>query len=272
MTPQKQQRDARPHPVGFWSDFRRFFVRGLAAALPTLLTVALIVYVYNFIQNYIGQPINAFLIDMLHPAISSMDHDQLEAYWEGHWYLRSVGFVAAIIGVYLIGRLVASFIGRSIWKVVERALFRTPIIRQIYPNIKQVTDFLLSERTFDFSNVVAVEYPRKGVWSLGLVTGTGLQAVNEALDEEMLTVFIPSSPTPVTGYTITVRRSEVIDLPMTIDEALRFTVSGGVVAPLGADPDGERDGASANGKLLESPEDTDDESESAEPTKQETDA
>ena len=218
-------------PIGFWADFRRSFVRGLATALPTLLTIALIVYVFNFVQNRIGDPINTFLINVLHPLIPSMNRDQLAAFWQDQWYLRAVGFVAAVVGVYLIGRLVASFVGQSLWKVIEQTLTRAPVIKQIYPNVKQVTDFLLSESRFEFSRVVAVEYPRKGVWSMGLVTGTGLDALTKPLGRNMLTVFVPSSPTPVTGYTITIRRDEVIDLPMTIDEALRFTVSGGVLAP-----------------------------------------
>ena len=83
----------------------------------------------------------------------------------------------------------------------------------------------------EFSRVVAVEYPRKGVWSIGLVTGPGMRTLQNANEGVYLTVFIPSSPTPVTGYTITVRRDEVIDLPVHVDDALRFTVSGGVIMP-----------------------------------------
>jgi len=147
--------------------------------------------------------------------------------------LQGVGFVLAIVGIYFIGRFVASFIGRFVWRLAEKALMRAPLVKQIYPNVKQVTDFFLSDRKVDFSRVVAVEYPRKGVWSLGLVTGPGMRTVSEATNSDLLTIFVPSSPTPVTGYTVTVRRDEVIDLPLTIDEALRFTVSGGVVVPPG---------------------------------------
>ncbi len=178
----------------------------------------------------------------------------------------------AFIGVYLIGRLVASFVGRSVWKVLESALFRVPVIKQIYPHIKQVTDFILTERPFEFSNVVAVEYPRKGVWSLGFVTGTGLERVSKTLGKELITVFIPSSPTPFTGYTILVQRDEVIDLPMTVDETLRFTISGGVLTPLGDIPTNSHDGAAPTGSVLKLPDDPDDESQSAQTTEQEMDA
>ena len=259
-----RKRDTRKQktPVSFWADFRRFFVRGLATALPTLLTVGIIVYVFNFINDKIGEPINAFLIKVVGPFVDTVNGQPLEDFWND--YLYWVGFVVAVIGVYLIGRLVASFLGRSIWKVLEAALFRTPVVKQIYPNVKQVTDFLLSARPFEFSRVVAVEYPRKGVWSLGLVTGSGLAEIKRSAGANMLTVFIPSSPTPVTGYTITVHRDEVIDLPMSIDEALRFTVIGGVVVPL---VEGAADGKASPEAMLKLPGENADEDES-ERTKQ----
>jgi uncharacterized membrane protein len=82
-----------------------------------------------------------------------------------------------------------------------------------------------------FSRVVAVEYPRKGIWSLGFVTGSGFENVVNLIKREFLTVFIPTSPTPFTGFVITVPKKHTIDLDMTIEEAFRFVVSGGVIAP-----------------------------------------
>ncbi len=215
----------------FWNDFRRFFLRGLAAVLPTLLTVMIVVYVFRFVHDKIGKYINLGVIYILSRSQGYWSEDTLKKAWDDQLYLQGVGFVLAVIGIYFIGRFVASYVGRSVWGMVERALTRAPVIKQIYPSLKQVTDFFLSERKLDFSRVVAVEYPRKGIWSLGLVTGPGMRALAEAAGPELLTVFVPSSPTPVTGYTITVRRDEVIDLPLSFDEALRFTVSGGVVLP-----------------------------------------
>lgn len=162
-------------PKRFWTDFRRFFLRGLAAVLPTLLTVMIIIYVFRFVQDKIGIYINAGVIYLLERVQTTWDEDQLLKAWNDNWYLQGVGFVLAIIGVYFIGRFVASFVGRSVWGMVERGLTRAPVIRQIYPNLKQVTDFFFSERKLEFSRVVAVEYPRKGIWSLGLVTNPGMR-------------------------------------------------------------------------------------------------
>lgn len=147
------------------------------------------------------------------------------------WNLHLLGFVIAILLVYFTGYFLASLIGRTIWRATEGLLYRIPLISAVYPHVKQVTDFLLSERKVDFSGVVAVQYPRKGVWSLGLSTGEPLEQVQRTTPDDLVTVFIPSSPTPVTGYVVQVPRKEVIELNVSIDEGLRFTVSGGVIKP-----------------------------------------
>ena len=142
-----------------------------------------------------------------------------------------IGFIIAIILVYLLGRMLGSFLGRRMWQLFERTVQRIPGFKQVYPFVKQVTEFLIGEKKLEFSRVVAVPYPRKGIWSVGLVTGAGFRRVTDETKEDLLTIFIPSSPTPVTGYVIYVRKEEVIDLPITIEEALRFTASGGVIVP-----------------------------------------
>lgn len=221
-------------PSEFWTDFRRSFVRGLATVLPTLLTVSIILYVFNFIQKRIGNRINTAIIQIIawiKDGSGDANYNIWEKWWSQHSYLDAAGFIVAVIGIYFVGRFVASFIGRSVWKTLEQGLKRTPIVNAIYPSVKQVTDFLLSQDRLKFNRVVAAEYPRKGIWSMGLVVAEGMKTLQETTGAELLTVFIPSSPTPVTGYVITIRRDEVIDLPLTIDEALRILVSGGVLIP-----------------------------------------
>lgn len=230
---------------GFASDFKRFFLRGLAAMLPALLTLMIIVVVLKFVDQHIGVYVDRWVQWIVVQAISLVKGIPLS--WAGSeqvrefvrediwkpWRLRWVSFALAFVLIYIFGRFVASFLGRAFWRLIERSFFRLPVVKQIYPSVKQVTDFLLAERKMEVSRVVAVEYPRKGIWSVGLVTGSGMRTLHDALGGDLVTVFIPSSPTPVTGYTITVRRAETIDLPLSIDDALRFTVSGGVVMPGG---------------------------------------
>ena len=229
----------------FRQDFRRFFLRGLAAMLPPLLTVIIVVYVLRFVDQYIGRYVDQVAQWIVVQALALQQGETVtftgpKAVWQevetGIWEpyrLRWASFLLAFVLIYVLGRFVASIIGRGLWRMIEQAFFRLPVVKQIYPSVKQVTDFLLTERKMQFSRVVAVEYPRKGVWSVGLVTSVGMRTLLDALGDDMVTVFIPSSPTPVTGYTITVRRHEIVDLPLSIDDALRFTVSGGVIMPPG---------------------------------------
>lgn len=141
------------------------------------------------------------------------------------------GFLVAIVGVCSIGAFLASVMGRTLWHMIEKTLMNLPLIKQVYPYIKQVTDFLLAKKSFAFSKVVAFEYPRKGTWSIGLVTGKGLRKVVNSQKKEFLTLFVPTSPTPFTGYVIMSPKDETIDLEMSIEEALRYTISGGVITP-----------------------------------------
>jgi uncharacterized membrane protein len=157
--------------------------------------------------------------------------DSVNTWWTTHPWMNLLGLVVAAIIVYICGRLVGGFLGRSIYKRIENFMVAVPIIRKVYPYIKQLVDFLFSEDDSPkFSGVVAVEYPRKGIWSVGFMTGDSLKAI-EAKIPNSVTIFIPSSPTPFTGYTITVSKKDLIDLPLTVEEAIRFAVSGGVLVP-----------------------------------------
>ena len=152
-------------------------------------------------------------------------------WWDDRWYTRFTGLFVAIVLIYLAGRVLGGFIGRRLYARVERLLARIPIFKQVYPHVKQVVDFIFGESQMQFSKVVIVEYPRAGIWTVGLLTGDSLKDIQKQTETDIVSVFIPSSPTPFTGYTITVPKNDAIELPISIDEALRFVVSGGVLVP-----------------------------------------
>ena len=149
------------------------------------------------------------------------------------WALSIAGFLIALVAVCIIGAILASVVGKTLWRFIERFIMNTPLLRRVYPYVKQITDFFLTEEEHKkkYSQVVAVEYPRKGIWSIGFVTGSGIQKVSDTVQEEFLTVLIPNSPTPVTGYVILVPKEQTIPLDMTVEEAFRFAVSAGVITP-----------------------------------------
>lgn len=152
----------------------------------------------------------------------------------GNWAVLDLfGLLVAIVLIYMVGLVLGSYLGHAVYRRGEELLKRVPLFRQVYPYVKQVTDFLVGdgEQKLQFNRVVAVQYPRKGLWSIGLVTGDTLRAVQQKADLECMTIFIPSSPTPFTGYVITAPVEDTVELPISIDDALRFTVSGGVIVP-----------------------------------------
>ena len=138
-----------------------------------------------------------------------------------------------ILVLYLLGKFMAAGVGRFFWGTFERGITRVPFVRKVYSSVKQVSDFLLSDREVQYSRVVAVEWPRKGIWCMALVTGSSLKEVRSAAGEEVLSVLVPTSPMPATGFTVTVKKSETVELDITIDEAIQFIVSCGVVVPPG---------------------------------------
>ena len=213
--------------------FKSYFLRGLAVLLPTIVTIGIFVWGYKFIQDNISRHIAAGLNWLIvFTAGEAFVEDHLDGRAMGI-ALSAAGFLVALFIVFVVGALLASVVGRSLWRMVEKFIMNTPFLRQVYPYVKQITDFFLTQKEQKrmFSRVVAVEYPRKGIWSMGMVTGSGLKKVVDSVEKEFLTILIPTSPTPFTGFVIMVPKEQTIELDMTIEEALRFALSAGVIAP-----------------------------------------
>ncbi|MBU4399870.1 MAG: DUF502 domain-containing protein, partial [Planctomycetes bacterium] len=136
-----------------------------------------------------------------------------------------------ILLLYFLGKFMAAGIGGFVAGTFNRVVLHLPGVRAVYSAVKQVSDFLFTQREIKFTRIVAVEYPRKDIWSVGFLTGESFSAIHEEAGEQVVTVFIPYSPMPITGCTITVRKSDCIDLDISFDQACQFIVSCGVVAP-----------------------------------------
>ena len=198
--------------------------------MPTILTIWMFIWGYSFIQNNISIHIKRGLVRLI--IFAGGSKEELGKFWvDGA--LSIAGFLIALFAVCVVGAMLANVVGRSLWRMVEKFIMSTPLLKQVYPYIKQVTDFLFTreEQKKLFLKAVAVEYPRKGIWSLGMVTGTGLKRVADREGKELLTILIPTSPTPFTGFVIMVPKEQTIELDMTVEEALRFSISAGVIAP-----------------------------------------
>lgn len=151
--------------------------------------------------------------------------------WLQPWFVVPVFLCVFLLVLYLLGKFLAAGIGRFFWNQMERLIHRVPLVRNVYGSVKQVTDFLFTDAELHYSRVVAIEYPRKGIWTLAFVTGDGIWDIRGAAKEPVITVFVPTSPMPFTGFALTVKKSEVVDLTITVDQAIQFFVSCGVVVP-----------------------------------------
>jgi uncharacterized membrane protein len=215
--------------------FRSYFLRGLAVLVPTILTIWIFLWGYKFIQENISVYINRGIVRLvmfLQGEQQYLTKEDMVKFWVNGWG-SIAGFLIALVAVCIVGVVLTSVVGKALWRMVEKFIMNTPFLRQVYPYIKQITDFLLKpeEQEKLFSRVVVVEYPRKGLWSIGMVTGSGIKKIVDKEEKEFLTVFIATTPSPITGFVILVPKDEVIDAGMTTEEALRFIVSGGVISP-----------------------------------------
>jgi uncharacterized membrane protein len=227
--------------------FRSYFLRGLAVLLPTVVTIWIFVWGYKFIQENISVYVNRGIVRLvmfLQGEQQYLTKEDMVKFWVNGWG-SIAGFLIALVAVCVVGAMLASVVGRTLWRMVEKFIMNTPFLRQVYPYVKQITDFLLKpgEQEKLFSRVVVVEYPRKGLWSIGMVTGSGIKKIVDKEEKEFLTVFIATTPSPITGFVILVPKDEVIDAGMTTEDALRFIVSGGVISPSSQLSEGNKTGA-----------------------------
>ncbi len=153
-------------------------------------------------------------------------------YFFGLFHLSAVAVILTVMLLYFLGRFVTARIGAwAVQKTETVFLAKVPLISHVYSSVKQVTDFFFSERTVEYNRVVALEYPRRGIWSMGFVTSDSMLEITVAAGEPLVSVLMPTSPMPMTGFTVNVPRSEVIDLNITIDQAFQYCLSCGVLIP-----------------------------------------
>ncbi|MCC7086939.1 MAG: DUF502 domain-containing protein [Pirellulales bacterium] len=181
-------------------------------------------------------PLDVYRKVELHSSRPPINANQAYQQWVDLTYLRPwivvPIFVVVFFGLmYVLGNLFAAGVGRVFWNWFEHGIGRLPIVRSVYSSTKQVTDYIFSDRELDFTRVVAVEYPARSIWSLAFVTSEGIADVQRAAGEPMLAIMVPTSPLPITGYTMLIPRSEVLDVNMSVEEAVEYLVRCGVVVP-----------------------------------------
>ena len=145
--------------------------------------------------------------------------------------LPGLGLLILFIVLTLIGALTAGLIGRWVVRTGERILNRMPVVRSVYSAIKQIFETILAQQSNAFREAVLIEYPRRGIWAIGFITGTTKGEVQNLTLEETVNIFLPTTPNPTSGFLLFVPREEVVPLDMSVEEAVKMVISGGIVTP-----------------------------------------
>ncbi len=200
-------------------DLKNDLIAGLLVVIPLATTIWLSVSTAKWAINLftrIPKQINPF--DGLNPILTDVLN-------------FSVGFTVPLLSILLIGLMARNIAGRWLLDFGEQFLQAIPLAGSVYKTLKQILETLLSDSKTKFRRVVLVEYPRKGVWTIGFVTGKVSPQLQNHLQEEMTSVFIPTTPNPTSGWYTVVPQHEVIDIDISIEDAFKVLISGGIVSP-----------------------------------------
>ncbi len=196
------------------SSIRRWLLAGLLVLVPLAITLA----VLNWIVSTLDQTL-LILPVAWHP-------DKLLGF-----HIPGFGVVLMLGIVLLMGAIASNFFGKRLVQWGNALLSRIPIVRSIYSSVKQVSDTLFSENGNAFRKALLVQWPREGVWTIGFLTGLPGGDVVNHLPGEHLSVYVPTTPNPTGGYFVMLKKSDCIELQMSVDEALTYVISMGVVVP-----------------------------------------
>jgi len=190
---------------------RRYLATGLLVWIPLAVTLFVLRVLINLMDGLIPTPLRPENLFGFH--------------------IPGLGVILTFTLLLVTGFLAANILGKKLIAVWESFLARIPLVSWVYSGVKKVAETLLSPRSKSFRKVLLVEYPRKGIWSLCFQTSSDLGEVQARTGQEVMCIFVPTTPNPTSGFIIMVPKEEVIELDMTVDDAFRMIISLGVVVP-----------------------------------------
>lgn len=193
---------------------RKYLIAGLLVWMPLGITFLVVKAIVGFLDKTL------LLLPVQYQPQALIGFD-----------IPGLGVLLAVILVLTTGMIVANLLGRRMIAAWESLLARIPLVRNLYAGVKQIVEAVLATDGKSFSKVLLVEYPRKGVWSLAFLTSKSLGEVQEKTEKDVVSVFIPTTPNPTSGFVLMVPEHEVIELNMTVEEGLKMIISMGVVVP-----------------------------------------
>jgi uncharacterized membrane protein len=205
--------------------FRAYLFAGILVTAPIFITF----YLAWLFVTFVDSKINPLIPAKYNP----------ETYLP--FAVPGLGLVVLIIGLMLVGALTAGFFGRLWMRFSERVLSQMPVIRNVYSAVKQILETVLAQQSNAFREAVLIEYPRRGIWAIGFLTGSTKGEVQNLTEEECINVFLPTTPNPTSGFLLFVPKKDIVPLSMSVEEAIKMVISGGIVTPPDQRPKPERD-------------------------------
>ncbi|BAB73460.1 DUF502 domain-containing protein [Anabaena sp. FACHB-709] len=206
-------------------DLKNDLIAGLLVVIPLATTIWLTITIANWVIDFLTQvpkQLNPF--DGLHPIVVNILN-------------FAVGLAVPLLSILIIGLMARNIAGRWLLDFGERLLQAIPLAGQVYKTLKQLLETLLKDSNGKFRRVILIEYPRRGIWAIAFVTGVISSEIQSQMPRPMLSVFIPTTPNPTTGWYAVVPEDEVVNLSMSVEDAFKVVVSGGIVAPNPCLPD-----------------------------------
>lgn len=210
---------------GMISHFRTRLVRGMLAILPLLITIWLLRVLFDLVNNNVTPLVVAFF-----KAVGTADLDR----WQARIGFPITGLLLTVIIVYMVGILAGHLASRRMFLTLEGLILRIPLVKSVYGSARQLLNSFSSTGKRKFSKVVLVEYPRRGLWTVGFVTCEDTHMIPKACGDEVfesVPVFFPTTPNPTSGWMAMVPSDTLTVLDISIEEGLKFIVSGGIVSP-----------------------------------------
>jgi uncharacterized membrane protein len=215
LTGQPGNEAERPSRIGAGGRLRNYFLAGILATAPVCLTI----YIAWVFTTWVDDAVFALVPPRYNP----------DTYLPVR--VPGIGLIIALVGITLIGAVTTGLLGRLMRQLLEAVLNRLPIIRSVYSVIRQVTETVVANRTEAFRECALIEYPRKGSWTVGFITGSSYGAFKAMTGEDMVNVFVPTTPNPTSGFLMFIPRREVHVLDMSVEDGLKLIVSLGLVLP-----------------------------------------
>lgn len=205
----------KPIHLGLTARLRAYFLAGVLITAPVGITV----YLSWLFVRFVDSKVTPLIPHRFNP----------ESYLP--FAVPGLGLVVVLVVLTVIGMLTAGFLGRTLTHLYEALLTRMPVIRGVYGAVKQVIETVLAQRSQAFRQAVLIEFPRRDAWGVGFITGTPKGELQEVSEEDMVNVFLPTTPNPTTGFLMIVPRKDVVPLQMSVEDAVKLIMSGGIVVP-----------------------------------------